>query len=96
MKINIKKEISIGIAIGIIANLIGMFLYVAIFTDYAFERALETAVKFNVLGKIIALGAAINFLPFFWFLKKNLVYRARGVFIATIAAAVLTLILKFI
>jgi hypothetical protein len=92
----IKKEIAIGFLIGIAANLAGMFLYISLVMQKEFETALGRASEEGVLGSIIALGAILNFLPFFVFIKKKQDYRARGVLIATILSATIILITKFL
>jgi hypothetical protein len=61
-----------------------------------FELVLSKASEEGVLGSIIALGAILNFLPFFVFIKKKQDYRARGVVMATILSAISILITKFI
>ena len=91
---NIKKEILIGIIFGLICNVAGMYIYVAIFTKYDLINAIEYAYRDDFLGGLIAIGAAANFLPFFVFLKKDKLYRARGVLIFTILMAILILLLK--
>ena len=96
MNINIKKEIFIGLAFGLLANFVGMFFYVAIFLDTDFVKILRTAKEEDLLGSIIVLGAILNFAPFLYFIRKNLIYRARGVLIATIFAAVTVAILKIL
>lgn len=94
--INIKKEIGIGFLVGLIANTIGMFVFSGLFlNEFDVERIFAIAYENQVLNKIIALGAIFNFLPFYAFLKKNLIYRARGVLIATILVAVCTALLYF-
>ena len=94
--INIKKEIGIGTLVGLIANTIGVFVFSGLFiNEFDFERIFVVAYQNQVLNKIIALGAIFNFLPFYLFLKKNLIYRARGVLIATIIIAVFTALLYF-
>ncbi len=92
----IKKEIAIGFLIGVTANLAGMFLYISIIMQRKFELVLSKASEEGVLGSIIALGAILNFLPFFVFIKKKQDYRARGVVMATILSAIIILITKFI
>lgn len=96
MSINIKKEIGIGFLFGLLANLVGMFFYVAIFLETDFEKVLRTAKEQDLLGSIVVLGAVLNFIPFFYFIRKNLIYKARGVLIATILAAVTVAILKIV
>jgi len=92
--LNIKKEILIGILFGLICNVAGIYIYVAIFTKYDLINAIEYAYRDDFLGGLIAIGAAANFLPFFVFLKKDMIYRARGVLIFTILMAILILLLK--
>ena len=87
-----KTQIVFGILLGFIANLIGMILYVLIFIDQNLDDVVYKVREFNLLGKIIALGAAVNFLPFFILLNKNKIYMARGVLIAMIIAALTTLV----
>ncbi|MGB2087876.1 MAG: hypothetical protein ACPHVL_04490 [Psychroflexus salarius] len=90
------KQILIGFIVGVIANLAGLYLYVYLFTDYEIEVALRLSYQDGFIGKLIALGAVLNFLPFFVFIKKKQDYRARGVLIATILSAILILISKII
>ena len=96
VKQNMAKEIAIGFGIGVIANLIGSYLYIFFFSEYDFETTLEVAIEQDVLGNIIALGALLNLAAFFLLLKKNRVYRARGVVMATVLAALVILISKFL
>ncbi|MCF4100866.1 hypothetical protein L1I30_04230 [Gillisia sp. M10.2A] len=84
----IRKNILIGFIIGIIANMAGIFLYITLFSKIGLEASLKDAVANNYLGKIISLGAILNFLPFFIFLKKKQIYHARGVLLATVLTAV--------
>ncbi len=85
----IKRNIFIGFLTGLSANVAGIILYVTIFSQMGLDETLRDAWYNNYLGKIIALGAALNFLPFFIFLKKNLIYHARGVLLATVITAII-------
>lgn len=85
----IKRNILIGFLTGISANVAGVILYISIFSQMGLDETLQDAYYNNYIGKIIALGAALNFLPFFIFLKKNLIYHARGVLLATIITAII-------
>ncbi len=89
------KEILIGFIIGIIANLAGSYLYIYFFSKETLEKTIQYAIEQDVLGNIIALGAIFNLCAFFIFLKKNKVYRARGVVMATVLAALVILVSKF-
>ena len=89
------KEILIGFIIGLVANMAGMYIYISIFSKQSLEATLQAAVENDFLGSLIALGAILNLLAFFVFLKKKQHYRARGVLLATLIAALAILISKF-
>ena len=95
MKKQIAKQIVIGFLIGLVANVAGCYLYIYFFSEYSFEETLELAQQEGVLGNIISLVALLNLAVFFIFLKKKRYYRARGVLLATLAAAIFILITKF-
>lgn len=90
----IKKHVLTGFLIGILATAVGIFLYITLFSKLGIKSTLIDAAKNDYLGKIIALGAALNFLPFFVFIKKNHIYKARGVLLATVLVAVIIAITK--
>lgn len=94
--INIKKEIGIGFLVSIFATVCGLFIYLQYVSRFGFYETIDMIRKGGVLGAVIALAAIPNLFVFFIFLKKNQDYRARGVLIATIGTALLTLILKFL
>jgi len=91
----IKKEITIGVLVGILANSIGVILYILLFSDLSITETLKAAKQNNFLGSLIALGAILNLIFFFFFLNKNKPYRARGILLATLIAAVCIAISKF-
>lgn len=92
----IKQNIFTGFLTGIAANIAGVLLYITLLSEADIDATLKDAVANDYLGKIIALGAALNFLPFFVFLKKKQNYHARGVLLATVSVAVAVAIYKFI
>ncbi len=92
----IKRNVFIGFLTGLTANVAGIILYIVLFSDRGLVATLQDAQINDYLGKVIALGAALNFLPFFVFLKKNLIYHARGVLMATVLTAVVIAITKII
>ncbi|AXT57726.1 hypothetical protein J8L88_21845 [Aquimarina sp. MMG015] len=91
----IKKEILFGFVTGILANAIGIILYILLFSELSIKETLKAAQQNNFLGSLIALGAILNLIIFFLFLKQNKPYRARGVLLATLIAAVSIAISKF-
>lgn len=90
------KEIVVGFVIGVMANLAGSYLYIYFFSKETLEKTIQYSIEQDVLGNIIALGAILNLCAFFIFLKKNKVYRARGVVMATVLAALVILVSKFL
>lgn len=92
----IKQNIFIGFLVGISANIAGTLLYISLFSEYNIDETLQDALRNDYLGKIIALGAVFNFLPFFVFLKKKQTYHARGVLMATMLAAVVMAVFKIL
>lgn len=90
----IRKDVIIGFIIGIIANIIGIALYILLFSKEGFEGTLKSAVNFNYIGKLVSLGAIVNLIVFFILIKKNEDHKARGVLLATLAAAIIVIINK--
>ncbi len=91
----VKKEVFIGLLIGLLANTAGSYLYIFFFSDFGLTETIKNALLQDVFGNIIALGAILNLFVFFIFLKKDQFYRARGVVLATVIAAIIVLITKF-
>lgn len=94
-KKQMKKEIFIGIVVGLFATLAGFYLYVELFIDTDFKEAFAFIHEKKMYGKILSLAAVPNLLVFFVFIKKKQDYRARGVLIATLFIALLILAAQF-
>lgn len=90
-----KKDIFIGMFVGLIANAIGLY-FAATFLGKGddFTKVIQAAAAEGFLGKLISLGAILNLLAFFIFIKKKQDYRARGVLLITVFIAVFTFIFK--
>lgn len=91
---NRNKEILIGFGVGIIANTIGTLLYILLFSDFGIQETWEVAVSQGYVGSLLALGAILNLLAFFGFLKLRRDHRARGVLMATVLTALVILYYK--
>ncbi|MCW5515144.1 hypothetical protein [Muriicola sp. Z0-33] len=91
---NRRKEIIIGFIVGIIANTIGTLLYVMLFSDYPITETIQAAIEQGHIGSILALGAILNLVAFFGFLKLKRDARAKGVLIATLLTAMIILFYK--
>lgn len=91
-----KKEIIIGILTGIAANTLGVILYILAFSDKGIDATLQQSMAEGYFGKIVTLGAVLNLIAFFIFIKKKQDYRARGVLLATLFIGVSVLVHKFL
>lgn len=91
----IKKDLIIGIFVGILANATGV-IATATFLGQGddFTTVIKAAINEGFLGKLISLGAILNLIAFFIFIKKRQDYRARGVLMATVCIAVFTFLVK--
>ena len=94
-----KKSIITGIIIGLVSNTIGL-LIVGLLTAKMAGRSesvlqvFEAAVLENFIGNLISLGAILNLICFFYFIRKQKDSHAAGILIATILIAVGTFITK--
>ena len=90
-----KKDIFIGIFVGLFANAIGLFFAATILGQGDdFIKVIQAAADEGFLGKLISLGAILNLIAFFVFIKKKQDYRARGVLLITVFIAVFTFVFK--
>lgn len=94
MKINTKKELLIGFIVGIIANTVGTLLYILLFSDLGITETFQAAIQQGHIGSLLALGAILNLVAFFLFLRVRRDNRAKGVLIATIVTALLIMYYK--
>ena len=91
-----NKDVIIGIVIGFIASAIGLTLSLLFFgTGDSIANSLDIAIAQDVLTKLVSIGALLNLAAFFLFLNTNKESRAKGVLIATIVVALITLIIRF-
>ena len=93
---NPKKEILIGLAVGLIANIIGTLLYILLFSDLGIRETFQAAVAQGYVGSLLALGAILNLAAFFGFLRIRRDNRAKGVMIATLITAMVILYYKMV
>ena len=89
-----KKEVIIGFIVGIIANTFGTLLYILLFSDMGIADTFKAAVEQEHIGSLLALGAILNLVAFFGFLRLRRDHRARGVMIATILTALVIMYYK--
>ena len=83
--------------VGLIANSIGLFFAASLLGNGDdFITVLNAASSEGFLGKLISLGAILNLIAFFIFIKRKQDYRARGVLLLTVFVAVLTFVFKLL
>ena len=88
-----KKDLLIGVVIGFLATFLGTYLFFFCYTDFGFIEGLKGMRSQGFLGKVITLGAILNLVSFFILLKLNKELMARGVVMATILLAFITVFL---
>ena len=88
-----KKELFIGFIIGIIATTTGVFLMAMLLTKFKFHLSdvLQQIKQEGIFGKVITLSALLNFGLFFLFLHFKKELMARGIVLATIILAIITM-----
>ena len=88
-----KTDLLIGVFIGIIASIIGSYVFIELLTEYNFVEGVKILRFQGKLGKIISLGSVLNIFVFFLLLKFNKELIARGVILGTILLAIITLLI---
>ncbi|MBW8244454.1 hypothetical protein K1F50_16720 [Muricauda oceani] len=91
---NNRKEIIIGFIVGIIANTFGTLLYILLFSDLGIVETFNAAIEQGHIGSLLALGAILNLVAFFGFLRIKRDQRAKGVMLATLVTALVILLYK--
>ena len=93
-----KKEILVGIFSGFLANIAGAIISVIIlFQEIKISnilRIVSNSISDNFITKLISLGAVMNLIVFFIFLRYDYEEKARGVLVATFIIAILTIYLN--
>ena len=88
-----KKEILIGAGVGLVANISGLFIAATLLSKGDdFIKVIQAAAAEGFLGKLISIGAILNLIAFFIFIRKRQDYRARGVLLITVFIAVFTFV----
>lgn len=88
-----KIDLLTGFIIGILASFLGSFIFITFFTNFSFIAGIHIMKSQGHLGKVITLGSILDLIAFGILLHFNKEIMARGVVLALITMAVLTLIL---
>ena len=86
-------DLFIGLIIGLATAFIGTYLFIELFTDNNFVQGIKNMQSLGLMGKVITLGAILNIIAFFILLQFKKEMMARGVIVATIILAILTIVI---
>ncbi|MGS2725228.1 hypothetical protein ACU8DI_01370 [Psychroserpens sp. BH13MA-6] len=86
-----------GIIIGLLASAIGLVIVLLVFgKGNSIINSLDIALHTGVFTKLMSMGALLNLAAFFLFIKRHEDIIAKGVLIATVVVAILTIIVRFV
>lgn len=88
----IKRDLAIGFVIGIVACILGIFLFVTFFTDFGFVAGINSMKAEGQLGKLITIGALLDLVAFGILMKINQEIMARGVVMSAICITIYTIL----
>lgn len=86
-----KKDLLLGFLIGFATTLLGSYIFITFFTEFKFIAGIQIMKSQGNLGKLITLGSILTLIAFGILLKMNKEMIARGVVLAVIALAIITL-----
>lgn len=86
-----KIDLFYGFLIGLIASLLGSFLFMTFFTDYEFIEGIRILKSQGYLGKLITVGSLLDLAAFGILLKMNKELMARGVVLAVFVLTIATI-----
>ena len=90
-----KKEVFFGLFSGFLANFLGVIITIIVLFQETNSsnifKIINDSFLDNSITKLISLGAILNLIVFFIFLKYDYEDRARGVLLATFIIAILTI-----
>ena len=85
-----KTALLLGFIIGILASILGSYIYLTLFLNLDFIDGIQTVKIQGQLGKIITLGSILDLVAFAILLKLNKEIMARGVVFAVISITIIT------
>lgn len=86
-----KTDLLIGFIIGILASILGSYLFITFFTNFDFINGMYAMKSEGKLGKIITIGTILDLAAFGILLKLDKEFMARGVILAVIIMTIVTL-----
>jgi hypothetical protein len=86
-----KMDLLIGFLIGIFASVLGSCIFIECFTEFDFIAGILAIKSQGHLGKTLTLGSILDLIAFAVLLKLNKELMARGVVLAVILLAIITM-----
>jgi len=86
-----KIDFFYGSIISFLSTVLGICLFVFLFTNYELAYLIQVLASQGYLGKLLRLGAVLNFGIFFFLLHRKKELMARGVAFATIILTIISL-----
>jgi hypothetical protein len=93
-----KKTIIIGFVSALITTFIGITLYtiyIGLRLDLSSDAIIDKITSLQLIGKRASIGMLLNLPLFYYFLNKKQENKARGVIIAIVLIAIISMINKF-
>ncbi len=87
-----KTAILLGFIIGILTSVLGIYIFIHFFTNFDFIAGIQSMKSEGKLGKLITIGSILDLVVFAILLKLNKDLMARGLVLAVIVIAIITLI----
>lgn len=83
------QKIVIGFLLSIFTTLAGSYVYLELATPEGFEKSWKMMIEGGLQSVVLSLGAIPNLLLFFVFIKRREDYKAKGVLIGVLLAALI-------
>ncbi|AJA68704.1 hypothetical protein HX045_13840 [Myroides odoratimimus] len=83
-------HILIGFVGGVVATVVGIELYLLLFTNYELFSDFSFINNIGLVGRITAIGSLLNLLLFTFFINRRLDFMARGCILAVIILTIIT------
>ncbi|WP_367773286.1 hypothetical protein AB3G33_05685 [Flavobacterium sp. WC2421] len=88
-----KTDLFIGFLLGLLASLLGCYLFIVFATQYNFISGVQIMKSQGSLGKLVTLGSILDLILFAILLKSNKEVMARGVVLSVIILTIITVFL---
>lgn len=97
---NVKSKFNkqkIGLISGLIVPIIAIFIFYLLNQNRfgSFENFYKHFVLFHLTSHIVSLSVIPNMAVFYLFIKKNFLYSAKGVVLATMIYGLIIIVLRF-